>query len=268
MPIIFHNGSMTKILPLCPGVPPLWNPADDRPRPVLELYPHPGDLVRPCMLICPGGGYNGHAPHEDLPFREFFHSMGCHAAVLRYRLQYPAQPRPLGKGPFLDAEKAMGLLRENATAWQLDPSRIGVTGFSAGAHVAGTLSLHGSPSNRPDAAILCYGVMLSGEKAHQGSIENLCGREDRENLKAFFNLPAHVTPQTPPVFLWHTADDAAVPVENSYAMARALAEHGVPHALHVFPKGRHGLGMAEGDPLVSAWPGLCRAWLRDLWMME
>jgi acetyl esterase/lipase len=255
-------------LPVWAGTPPFWNPADDGPKPVLELYPHPGGSVRPCMLICPGGGYNVLAPHEDLPFRDFFHSMGCHAAVLRYRLQFAAQPQPLGKGPFLDAEKAMGLLRENATAWQIDPLRIGVIGFSAGAHVAGCLSVHGTPPSRPDAAILCYGVLLSGEKGHQGSIGNLCGQDDRDNLKAFFNLPSHVTPKTPPTFLWHTADDSAVRVENSYAMAGALTDQGVPHALHVFPQGRHGLGMAQGDSLVSAWPGLCRAWLRDLWRIE
>lgn len=217
------------------------------------------------MLILPGGGYHVHAPHENEPFREFFHGLGYHAAVLLYRTQFPEKPRPLKKGPFLDAERAMHLLRENAGSWQVDTTRIAVIGFSAGAHLAATLSVHADADARPSASILCYGVLLSREQAHRGSVETLCGSGDPDQLEEFFNLPTWVSKDTPPMFLWHTVEDAVVPVENSLAMSLSLARHKIPHSLHVFPRGQHGLGLAEGFPMASAWSGLCADWLRDLW---
>ena len=252
-------------LPLWPGTPPLWNPDDDRPQPTLGFYPHPSGGTRPCVVIFPGGGYHVHAPHENEPFRGFFHGLGYHAAVVLYRTQFTPKPRPLGKGPFQDAERAMHLLHEKAGSWQVDTGRIAVIGFSAGAHLAATLSVHAVGTARPSASILCYGVLLSGQHAHRGSVETLCGPGDPGKLEEFFNLPARVSKDTPPMFLWHTVEDAVVPVENSLEMSLALARHKIPHSLHVFPRGHHGLGLAEGIPMASAWSGLCAEWLRELW---
>jgi acetyl esterase/lipase len=249
-------------LPVWDGVPPLWNPADTRPAPRLHLALLPGESLRPLVLVFPGGGYNVHAPHEDLPVRELCNAQGWHAAALHYRTQWPQAPRPLGRGPLEDALQALRLIRANAGKWNVDPARIAVLGFSAGGHLAGSVAVHAPQGLAPRAAVLCYAVLTSDPAHwHAGSFANLCGPDDEAGLRGFHNVPDHVGPATPPTFLWHTAEDGPVPVGNALAYAGACARHGVPFSLHVFPSGRHGLGLAAEEPLASAWPGLCVAWL-------
>ena len=244
--------------------------AGDRP-PHLEPYLLSGARggSRAAIVVLPGGGYGGRAPHEGEPIARWLNSLGIASFVLHYRVAPYRHPYPL-----LDAQRAVRLVRHKAGEWGIDPHRIGVLGFSAGGHLAATLSTHfdaGDPnatdpverqSCRPDLAILCYPVItFAAPYTHQGSVNNLLGPEPDPDLVQSLSLETRVTAETPPVFLWHTADDAAVPVENSLLFASALSRHKVPFALHIFPHGRHGLGLAEGDPEVGQWTNECAAWL-------
>jgi acetyl esterase/lipase len=149
-------------------------------------------------------------------------------------------------------------------------------GFSAGGHLASTVGTHFDDgradaedpvdrmSCRPDAMILCYPVITFGEYRHHGSMINLIGENPSDELIKLLSNELHVTPDTPPTFLWHTADDQAVPVQNSLLFAEALRRCGVPFELHIYPHGRHGLGLALGEPSVSSWTELCARWLKNL----
>jgi acetyl esterase/lipase len=235
----------------------------------------PGDTPRGLVLVFPGGGYSGRAPHEHRPVAECFNHFGFHGAVLDYRTANSC-PTPLGLGPWEDAQRAVRLVRLFAADWHVKPDKIAVLGFSAGGHLcawAATRFSAGDPgaahpadrlSGRPDAAIPCYAVISAGSFGHAGSIQNLAGQAPTPEQIEFFSNERHVTAQTPPMFLWHTANDGGVPVENSLCMAQALRDAKVPFALHVYPSGNHGLGLAANAPLVKSWPELCAAWLRDL----
>lgn len=174
----------------------------------------------------------------------------------------------LGAGP------ALRLVRYKAKEWGIDPQRVGILGFSAGGHLAATAGTHfdaGSLSAsdpvmrhscRPDFLILCYPVITFGDQyAHLGSMRNLLGPEPSEEMRRHLSNEQQVTEATPSTFLWHTANDAGVPVENSLMFAAALSRHGVPWEMHIFPDGRHGLGLAAEHPQVRAWPELCATWL-------
>jgi acetyl esterase/lipase len=178
--------------------------------------------------------------------------------------------------PYADACRAMRLLRQQADKYHLDPNRLGIMGFSAGGHLASTVTtqpelykdpeddLAASISARPDRAILCYAVIaMDNEYAHQGSVHNLLGANpDSAQMKQMSNY-RNVNANTPPTFLWHTADDGAVPVQNSLLFATACAANKIPVALHVFPHGAHGVGMAPNDPVLKIWPQLMIDWLGD-----
>ena len=223
------------------------------------------------VIVCPGGGYAVKAPHEGEPIALWLNSIGISAFVLQYRVAPYMHPIPL-----LDAQRAIRYVRHNAEKWNIISDKIGILGFSAGGHLASTAATHfdnGSTesadpidmeSSRPDAAILCYPVISFGEYRHHGSMVNLIGETPDIDLKRLLSNELQVTPQTPPVFLWHTADDEGVPVENSLLFAGALSKNKVDFSLHVFPNGRHGLGLASEDPVVSVWTGLCGKWLKQL----
>jgi acetyl esterase/lipase len=214
--------------------------------------------------VLPGGGYARQAGHEAEPVAEWLAASGIHAFVLRYRVAPDRHPAPLE-----DAKEAMLHIRSGAHGIDVDPERVGVLGFSAGGHLAATLSTAVATGNSrldvgqavPDLTVLCYPVVSCLEEVHQGSVDNLLGNAPSSDLLADLSADRQVTADTPPAFLWHTADDAAVPVSHSLRYAGALLEAGVPAELHVFPHGRHGLGLAGGEPGAEQWPTLCADWL-------
>ena len=235
------------------------------PRGLTAIPAHPEAAgPRPAILVLPGGGYARQADHEAEPVAEWLASLGIHAFVLRYRVAPHRHPAPLE-----DAKEAMLHIRSGQHGLAVDPDRVGVLGFSAGGHLAATLSTAAATGNPkldlpaavPDLSVLCYPVASLTHEPHQGSVANLLGDAPPSDLLAALSAELNVTPGTPPAFLWHTADDEAVPVSNSLNYARALFAAGVQAELHVFPQGRHGLGLAAGEPGPEQWTSLCAAWL-------
>jgi acetyl esterase/lipase len=206
----------------------------------------------PLVLVLPGGGYGMLADHEAEPVADWLRGLGWDAEVLRYPVAPARYPQAL------DTVRArIRALRSEGR------ERIGVLGFSAGGHLAGSAALIPADADeRADFAVLCYPVVSMIDGPHEGSRANLLA--DDSALAAEVSLERLVTPDSPPMFLWHTSDDPAVPVRHSYLLAQALADAGGSHELHVFASGhgRHGLGLAEGTGAPAAWTGLCAEWLR------
>lgn len=257
------------------------NPESDA-RVVGYLHePVPGEMPqgvdRPCVVVCPGGGYVFLSAREADPPASAFFARGYQVFILYYSIgEKASELRPL-----IDGSLTLMKIRENAAEWHVIPDKIAVTGFSAGGHVAASLgTLWDAPElkarfdtkggkNRPDAMILCYSVLTAGELTHQDSARTVCGGEPTPEQIELFSLEKHVTPQTPPAFLWHTVEDDCVPVENALMFAAALQKNHVPFECHVFQRGGHGMSMCDAEVGVdnrhaSSWFPLCADWLDEL----
>lgn len=235
-------------------------------KPKLTIYRAPAASANgAAAVVCPGGGYRTLASdHEGKQVAEWLNSLGASAFVLQYRVG----PRYRHPAPLQDARRALRLVRSRAAEYGIDERRLGIVGFSAGGHLASTTGTQPdapaeSVSARPDFMVLAYPVIsLQASFTHRGSLTFLLGETPDPKLQEELSSEKRVSSRTPPTFLFHTADDASVPVENSIALFAALRAESVPAELHVFEKGRHGVGLAQGDPALSAWPRLCEAWLR------
>jgi acetyl esterase/lipase len=243
-------------------IPLLANPpAEEKDNPTLTPYPAPAALATgAAIVICPGGGYQNLAmDHEGVQIAKWLNNLGVHAFVLKYRLG----PRHRHPAMLDDVSAAFRLVRSRAAEWNVDTRRVGVWGFSAGGHLAATISTHFTPETRPDFSILSYPVITCSETwKHKGSCRNLLGSETPEaGLADLLSNEKQVTKDTPPTFLFHTTDDAVVPVENALAYYAALRHHGVEAELHVFEHGRHGVGLAKDNWALSSWSDLLANWL-------
>lgn len=226
----------------------------------LEQYENVELKQRPAVIICPGGGYEYCSVREAEPVALRFAAFGIPAFVLRYSCVNKMFPTAL-----LEAAQAVAYVRSNAETLGVDPEKIMICGFSAGGHLAGSLAVHwkkpfiaealGGVSElyKPDGAVLCYPVITSGEKRHDGSIANIVGTDYPADKMELVSLEKQVTADVPPVFLWHTAEDDCVPVENTLLFAAALAENKIPFACHIFEKGGHGLSLC--DDCTAGWEG-------------
>lgn len=239
--------------------------------PTLEYYPAREKKTDAAVVICPGGGYSARAVHEGKGYAEFLNTLGMDAFVCQYRVSPHRFPLPL-----LDIRRAIRLVRAKAEVFGIDPNKIAVMGSSAGGHLAALVSNYKDPidfegideidtqSCMPNAQILCYPVIHCPDEkkvAHVGSFQNLLG-PDMEAEYPRFSCDDLVSEDTPQAFLWHTAADAGVNVKNSYLYAAALRTHNVPCEMHIFPYGRHGLGLAEAEaPHVAQWSRLLENWL-------
>jgi acetyl esterase/lipase len=223
--------------------------------PNLVAYLHEDEKERPCMLVVPGGGYCVVSPTEGEIVAKKFYEKGYHAFVLTYTTNL-LHAAPLKDQPMRDLSRAIRIIRKQAAADRINPGRLVICGFSAGAHLCASVCVHYADveehnaaymglSNRPDAAILSYPVITSGEKAHRDSFTALLGADATEAELAYYSLETQVSAHTPPCFVWQTATDEVVPVENSYLFAEALKENGIVYAHHVFSRGRHGLSLAD-----------------------
>jgi acetyl esterase/lipase len=241
--------------------------------PALSVHRPPSEKVNgAAVIVFPGGGYGGLADsYEGHEVADWFNSFGVTAMVLKYRLA----PRYRHPAPLNDAQRAIRLVRARASEWQVDPRRIGILGFSAGGHLASTAGTHFDAgkagaadaierqSCRPDFLVLCYPVVtMAGEFAHAGSRNNLLGENSNPKLVEFVSNEKQVTPDTPPTFMFHTNEDSVVPPENSVLFYLALRQAKVPAELHIYEKGRHGVGLGQQDPALASWPKLLFTWLR------
>lgn len=225
--------------------------------PKITAYLHEDDVKRPCILVVPGGGYCVVSPTEGELVALKFYEKGYQTFVLTYTVNL-LQTVPLKLQPLKDISRAVRCIRSRADEFAVDENRLAVCGFSAGGHLCGSLCVHYEDvqdtaeeyrgiSNRPDAAILSYPVITSGEKAHRGSFISLCGNDATPEELEYMSLEKQVAEQTPPCFLWATATDETVPVENSEMFEQACREKGVTCAFHMFSQGRHGLSLADED---------------------
>ncbi len=244
-------------------------------QPTLIRYPAPEDIATgAAVVVCPGGGYNMLAmDHEGHQIAKWLNSFGVSAYILTYRLGKNGYKHPI---PMNDGKRALRTVRAHAKEWSVDPNRIGVLGFSAGGHMASTLGTHfdagdarasdaiDQQSSRPDFMVLLYPVIsFTEDYQHQGSRRSLLGDDADAELIASLSNERQVKDDTPPTFLVHTTEDTGVPPENSIYFYLALREKNIPAELHIFEKGRHGLGMGSRYSAFSAWPELCEAWLLE-----
>lgn len=250
------------------------------PHGKLTYFPATAGIKRPALLICPGGGYEFCSIREGAPVARAFAALGISSFVV----EYDCTPVPLGTQPLHTLAAAITYVRERAEMFSIQPQRIAVGGFSAGAHLAGMLGMVWNQSEwfpsgtlaaqrQPNALVLCYPVVTAGEFAHRGSFKQLAGEDQTRQEK--FSLERLVNPDTPPVFMWHTLDDKTVPVENTLLLETALRREGISHELHLFPHGVHGLALADletydpargrlPDRHVARWAALCAEWLKSL----
>lgn len=239
--------------------------------------------TRPLVLICPGGGYSYTSDREAEPIALAFLAMGYHAAVLRYSCAPARYPTAL-----LELAAAIALIRRNAEEWRVDTDKIVVQGCSAGGHLAACLGVFWDEDFlaegigltakehellKPNGMILCYPVITSGEFAHRGSFENLLGEREAE-LGAKLSLENQVNERTPRAFIWGTFADQSVPMENSLLLVSAMRRANIPVEYHLYPKGGHGLSLANRLTETSdgrhvqeectTWVTLAKNWMEHL----
>lgn len=255
----------------------LWNkraPVGDGKTQETEVWITVHSPAKPngaAVVICPGGGYGGLVTGaEGHGIAAWLNKHDITGVVLEYRL-----PAGRSQVPLLDAQRALRTVRANAKAWQIDPARVGIMGFSAGGHLASTAGTHfddGDPnatdpvqrlSCRPDFMILVYPVITMGGQGHSGSRTNLLGKNPDAKLIDHFSNEKQVTPKTPPTFLAHAKDDRPVPPENSRMFYEALKTHKVPAEYLELPSGGHGLNGYKG-PMWDAWQSRSLAWLAEM----
>lgn len=237
--------------------------ATTAPCPEITCYlPQPGLATGAAIIIFPGGGYRTLAQHEGPGYATFLAQHGYACFVVTYRLGGDGFRHP---AMLEDGLAAIETVRTHAAEFGVDPQRIGVMGSSAGGHLAAhTLVAHAAYESavplRPNFGILCYPVItMYGEHAHEGCRANLLGAEPDAALAQSVSCHEQVSGQTAPCFIWHTWEDGAVPVENSMLFAAALRKQGVPFELHVYEKGRHGLGLGA----EFGWANDCLRWLKE-----
>ncbi len=244
--------------------------AKDKPQLIIYLPEKPNGAA---IVICPGGGYGGLAmDHEGHQIGRWLNEHGIAGFICDYRHRNKGYGHP---APLQDAQRAVRTVRSRAKEFGVDPAKIGILGFSAGGHLTSSAVTHfdaGKPdaddeieraSCRPDFGVLCYPVIAFDQPfTHKGSQNNLLGKDAAPELIASMSSEKQVTDQTPPCFLWHTTEDKGVPPENSVAFYSALIAHRVPAELHIYEKGKHGVGLAKDVPGTDGWPAACIAWLK------
>ena len=241
--------------------------------PTLEVYlPQKSKSNGTAVIICPGGAYALLAiKHEGKDVAQWLNSLGITAFVLNYRLPNDATMKDKSIAPLQDAQQAMRIVRKQAEEWGINHSKIGIMGFSAGGHLASSLSVHyqdkvyettDTTSARPDFSLLIYPVItMDSATTNTWSRYSLLGKTPSGKSVNYFSNELHVNSATPPAFLIHSIDDDAVPVVNSINYAMALKQNKVACELHMYQTGGHGYGMGRSANSESTWISACEKWL-------
>ena len=234
-----------------------WINGNEYTEATLTIYPAKKPNGQ-AIIACPGGGYAGVATtHEGHDMATWFNTQGITYAVLHYRMPYGKHEIPLS-----DAHQAIRYMRKNAE--QFGFNQLGIMGSSAGGHLASTAATHFDAETRPDFQILFYPVVTMTEYTHQGSKDNLLGKNPSEELVKLYSNELQVTEQTPPAFIMHSSDDTVVPVQNTLDYYLSLCKHGVPASVHFYPIGGHGWGYNESFPYKAQWKDEMEKWLREI----
>lgn len=225
------------------------------------------DTLASAVLIMPGGGYRYLSMyHEGVDVANWFNKRGIVAVILKSRLPDDRLMTHKEIVPLTDAKQALKILKDKAKTYGINPNKIGVMGFSAGGHLAATLSTRYDKDVKPAFSILIYPVIsMANNLTHSGSRNVLLGEQPDEGLIEKYSNEKQVTVNTPPAFLVHASNDTAVPYQNSLTYYQNLIEKGIKQSeLHIFPSGGHGFWMAKGlEGTVSQWPLLLESWLKD-----
>jgi len=244
-------------------------------NPEIHIYQAPKvKATGTAVVICPGGGYEHITfTKEGEEIAQWFNEHGITGIVLKYRLPSDSIMEDKSMGPLIDAQEALRIVRRNADTWGIDKTKIGVMGFSAGGHLASTLSTQcderiyvptDSTSARPDFTILVYPVIsMMTPITHAGSRFHLLGDSpDTASILRFSN-DLHVSSNTPPTFLVHSTDDGVVSVENSVLYFKALRTYNVKSDMRLYHTGGHGFGLAKNGKTECEWPGECLRWMKE-----
>jgi acetyl esterase/lipase len=221
------------------------------------------------VVICPGGGYSGLSmDNEGYSIAKAFNKIGVSAFILKYRL--PSDLIMVDKtiGPLQDAQMAIQIVRSRAAEWGINPAKVGIIGASAGGHLASTVETHFKQvvvddktiSVRPDFAILMYPVITFGDVTHQGSKDNLIGKNPSQALVDLYSNEKQVTADTPPTFIVMAEDDGTVPVENALLFYNAMIKAKVKGEMHVYQAGGHGFGI-HNSKSKEEWFSWCKSWM-------
>ncbi|WP_073100598.1 alpha/beta hydrolase [Leeuwenhoekiella marinoflava] len=242
-------------------------------EPTLTIFePESGKATGTAVVICPGGGYSHLAINkEGYKLGAWFAEQGVTGFVLKNRLPSDAIMKDKTIGPLQDAQRAIRYVRQNASTYGIDTSKVGIMGFSAGGHLASTAATHYADhvyestegvSAKPDFSMLIYPVIsLQRGITHQGSRDNLLGKNASQEAVYKFSGEYQVTPETPMTFLVHATDDGAVSVANSINYYLALKDAGVPVEMHIYEDGGHGFGMGR-SATANSWPEALSLWLK------
>jgi acetyl esterase/lipase len=266
------QAKMGETLLLWPGGAPGALGQDDADKPSITVYLPADNPTRTGVVVAPGGGYaHLSMQKEGSDIARWLNERGVAAFVLKYRLG-PRYHNPI---ELEDAQRAIRMVRANATGYGIDAGHVGMWGFSAGGHLAATAGTKFDAGNagasdavervssRPDFLILAYPVItMEDPYVHQGSRQFLLGESPEPALEEALSAEKHVTAETPPSFLFATTDDGTVPVMNSVMFYSALVAAKVPAELHLFAHGPHGVGLAPGFPDLKVWPDLLATWMR------
>ena len=239
---------------------------------VMVFNPVKQDANKTAIIVCPGGGYARLASgHEGNEVAEAFNKIGVTVFVLKYRLPFDSCMTNKEIVPLQDLQQTIKLVRDRAAGFDINPSMLGVIGFSAGGHLASTgitkfsesyIENTSNTSLRPDFAILGYPVIsMDSAICHKGSRDNLLGKKAAAAKIKLFSSELQVTPQTPPTFLVHASDDKSVPVENSVRFYQALIKNKVNAEIHIYQNGGHGFGL-NNTTTSDAWFERAITWMR------
>ena len=245
---------------------------------IAVYFPSKWNFTGQAVLVIPGGGYHASSyTWEGTDVAKWLNANGIVAAVLKYRLPNDTTTNIVRyKSPMLDASRALRIIRANAEKWKINKNKVGVMGFSAGGHLASTLGTHfdeektridaiDSLSSRPDFMILMYPVIsMDSEITHKGSKNNLLGKNPPNELINYYSTEKHVTPNTPTTFIVAASDDKVVKVQNSILFYEALIKQGVDAEMHIYKKGGHGFGLANGIDYLTTWRKRFLDWIKNL----